>query len=126
MVSVRGSDGSVTVLPGVAPVAMQQGRYVAKTVRDRLEGRATEPFHYVDKGNLATIGRASAVADVHGLELSGFLAWVTWLVVHLWYLVGFQNRILVLLQWSYSFLTHGRGARLITQPEPEEAPTTRT
>jgi NADH dehydrogenase len=126
MVSVRGSDGSVTVLPGVAPVAMQQGRHVAKIVRDRLEGRATEPFHYVDKGNLATIGRASAVADVHGLELSGFLAWVTWLVVHLWYLVGFQNRILVLLQWSYSFLTHGRGARLITQPEPEETPTTRT
>jgi NADH dehydrogenase len=124
MVRVRGTDGSVTVLPGVAPVAMQQGRYAAKAVRDRLEGRTTEPFRYVDKGNLATIGRASAVADVHGFELSGFLAWVTWLVVHLWYLVGFQNRILVLFQWSYSFLTHGRAARLITQPEPEETPTT--
>jgi NADH dehydrogenase len=126
MVSVRGTDGSATVLPGVAPVAMQQGRYAAKAVRDRLAGRTTGPFHYVDKGNLATIGRASAVADVRGFHLSGFLAWVTWLVVHLWYLVGFQNRVLVLLQWSYSFLTHGRGARLITQPEPGETPTTRT
>jgi NADH dehydrogenase len=122
MVRVRGTDGSVTVLPGVAPVAMQQGRYAAKVVRDRLEGHTTPPFHYVDKGNLATIGRASAVADIHGFKLSGFLAWVTWLVVHLWYLVGFQNRILVLLQWSYSFLTHGRGARLITQPEPGDQP----
>jgi NADH dehydrogenase len=126
MVRVRGSDGSVTVLPGVAPVAMQQGRYAAKVVSDRLEGRTTPPFHYVDKGNLATIGRASAVADIHGFKLSGFLAWVTWLIVHLWYLVGFQNRILVLLQWSYSFLTHGRGARLITQPEPGDLPVTPT
>jgi NADH dehydrogenase len=103
-----------TVLPGVAPVAMQQGRYVARVVRDRLGGRTTPPFRYHDKGNLATIGRAAAVADLRGLKLSGFLAWVTWLCVHLFYLVGFQNRVLVLIRWSVSFLTHGRGARLIT------------
>jgi NADH dehydrogenase len=103
-----------TVFPGVAPVAMQQGRYVAGVVGDRLRSRETRPFHYRDKGNLATIGRAAAVADIKGLKLSGFLAWVTWLVVHLWYLVGFQNRLLVVVRWSFSFVTHGRGSRLIT------------
>ena len=72
-----------------------------------------KPFHYTDKGNLATIGRARAVADVKGVHLSGFLAWVTWLVVHLWYLIGFQNRLLVVIRWAFSFFTHGRGARLI-------------
>lgn len=103
-----------TALPGVAPVAMQEGRYAARVVRNRLEGKTTPPFRYRDKGNLATIGRAAAVADIRGLHLSGFPAWVTWLVVHLWYLVGFQNRVLVFVRWSVSFLTHGRGARLIT------------
>jgi NADH dehydrogenase len=103
------------VLPGVAPVAMQQGRYAARVVRDRLRGKPSPPFRYRDKGNLATIGRAAAVADIKGLHLSGFLAWITWLVVHLWYLVGFQNRVLVFIRWSVSFATHGRGARLITR-----------
>jgi NADH dehydrogenase len=103
-----------TVFPGVAPVAMQQGRYVASVVRGRLRSREPGPFHYRDKGNLATIGRAAAVADVKGLKLSGFVAWVTWLVVHLWYLIGFQNRLLVIVRWSFSFVTHGRGSRLIT------------
>jgi NADH dehydrogenase len=102
------------VLPGVAPVAMQQGRYAARVVRDRLRGKPSPPFRYRDKGNLATIGRAAAVADIKGLHLSGFFAWITWLVVHLWYLVGFQNRVLVFIRWSVSFATHGRGARLIT------------
>ena len=78
------------------------------------EGASTAPFRYRDKGNLATIGRAAAVADIKGIRLSGFLAWATWLVVHLWYLIGFQNRLLVLIRWSFSFATHGRGARLIT------------
>jgi NADH dehydrogenase len=105
-----------TVLPGVAPVAMQQGRYAAKVVRERLDGRESGPFHYRDKGNLATIGRAAAVADVRGLRLSGFVAWLTWLFVHLWYLVGFQNRLLVLIRWIISFVTRGRGARLINLP----------
>jgi NADH dehydrogenase len=113
MVSVRQRDGSALVLPGVAPVAMQQGRHAARVVADRLAGRDPKPFHYTDKGNLATIGRARAVADVKGVHLSGFLAWVTWLVVHLWYLIGFQNRLLVVIRWAVSFFSHGRGARLI-------------
>jgi NADH dehydrogenase len=106
------------VLPGLAPVAMQEGRHAARVVRDRLEGRTPAPFHYRDKGNLATIGRARAVADVKGVRLSGFIAWVTWLVVHLWYLIGFQNRLLVLIRWGFSFVTHGRGARLIAHEPP--------
>ncbi|HEX6724719.1 MAG TPA: NAD(P)/FAD-dependent oxidoreductase [Gaiella sp.] len=113
MVRVRDSSGEARLFPGVAPVAMQQGRHVAQVIRARLEDRPHEPFRYRDKGNLATIGRAAAVADIHGLRLSGFLAWMTWLLVHLWYLIGFQNRLLVLIRWSVSFLTHGRGARLI-------------
>jgi NADH:ubiquinone reductase (H+-translocating) len=114
MVRVRGSDGSPQPLPGVAPVAMQQGRYAAKVVRERLRGRQAKPFRYVDKGNLATIGRAAAVADIRGVKLSGALAWLTWVVVHLWYLVGFQNRVVVFIRWAFSFFTHGRSARLIT------------
>jgi NADH dehydrogenase len=108
-------DGTVVALPGLAPVAMQEGRYVARVIRDRLRGRAKKEFRYVDKGNLATIGRSKAVADVKGIRLAGFAAWVTWLVVHLFYLIGFQNRLLVVTRWTFSFLTHGRGARLITE-----------
>ena len=114
MVRVRDAGGDSVVLPGVAPVAMQQGRYVASVVRARLRGKESKPFRYRDKGNLATIGRAAAVADIKRIHLSGLLAWVTWLVVHLFYLVGFQNRILVFIRWSVSFITRGRGARLIT------------
>jgi NADH dehydrogenase len=117
MVRVRARDGSAITFPGVAPVAIQQGRYAAKAVRARLEGRAAPPFRYRDKGNLATIGRAAAVADIKGIKLSGFLAWLTWLVVHLFYLVGFQNRVLVFIRWSISFATRGRGTRLITSGE---------
>jgi NADH dehydrogenase len=112
MVRVRGRDA----LPGVAPVAMQQGRYAARAVRARLNARTAPPFRYRDKGNLATIGRAAAVADIKGVKISGFLAWVTWLVVHLFYLVGFQNRLLVLIRWTFAFLTRGRGTRLISEP----------
>jgi NADH dehydrogenase len=117
MVAVRHGE-EVQTLPGLAPVAMQQGRYAARAIRAGLAGRAHKPFHYTDKGNLATIGRARAVADVKGLHLSGPLAWLTWLAVHLWYLVGFQNRLLVFTRWAFSFFTHGRGARLITAPAP--------
>ena len=122
MVRVRNPDGTSIALPGVAPVAMQQGRYAAKVVRARLRSRGTRPFRYRDKGNLATIGRAAAVADIKGLKLSGLLAWLTWLLVHLWYLVGFQNRILVFVRWSFSFATHGRGARLITEQQADTPP----
>jgi NADH dehydrogenase len=117
MVRVRDRDGRPVVLPGLAPVAMQQGRHAARVVRARLAGTAIPPFHYRDKGNLATIGRASAVADLRGLKLSGLLAWLVWLLVHLWYLVGFQNRILVFISWAFSFATRDRGARLITTQE---------
>jgi NADH dehydrogenase len=120
MVRVRNAEGSPTVLPGVAPVAMQQGRYAARVVGGRLRSRRTSPFRYRDKGNLATIGRGAAVADIKGFKLSGHIAWITWLVVHLWYLVGFQNRLLVLIRWTSSFVTHGRGARLITEPGAED------
>jgi NADH:ubiquinone reductase (H+-translocating) len=116
MVRVRHRDGGVHELLGVAPVAMQQGRYAGKLVRARLSGHQIGPFRYLDKGNLATIGRARAVADLHAIRLSGFPAWAAWLVVHLWYLVGFQNRLLVLIRWFISVVTRGRGARLITGP----------
>src|SRR3954468_5507398 len=109
MVQVRGG----TPLMGVAPVAMQQGRYVARTIVARRRGARVRPFRYLDKGNVATIGRARAVADLHGIHLSGFPAWVFWLALHLYYLIGFQNRILVLTRWLFSFVTRGRGARLI-------------
>jgi NADH dehydrogenase len=102
-------------LPGVAPVAMQQGLHVARLLRDRLAGGpGDEPFRYKDKGNLATIGRARAVAEIRGLRFTGLAAWALWLVVHLLYLIGFQNRLLVMIRWGFSFATHGRGARLIT------------
>jgi NADH:ubiquinone reductase (H+-translocating) len=126
MVRVRGADGTPQALPGVAPVAMQQGRYAARLVRARLGGQSIGPFRYRDKGNLATIGRARAVADLHAIRLSGLPAWVAWLTVHLWYLVGFQNRLLVFIRWSISFVTHGRGARLIAGVgEAERSPTDR-
>jgi NADH:ubiquinone reductase (H+-translocating) len=112
-------------LPGVAPVAMQQGRYAAKAIRARLEGREAPPFRYFDKGNLATIGRARAVAEIRSLKLSGAIAWLAWLGVHLWYLIGFQNRLLVLIRWFFSFATRGRGARLITGQATEIAATER-
>jgi NADH dehydrogenase len=102
-------------LPGVAPVAMQQGRYVAKLIRKRLRGQSVPPFHYFNKGNLATIGRNKAVADFGWLRLSGFFAWFTWVFVHLMYLVEFENRMLVLVEWVYNYITRNRGARLITR-----------
>jgi NADH dehydrogenase len=121
MVRVVQSDGTIADLPGLAPVAMQEGRYVGRVVRNRLRGRITEPFRYIDKGNLATIGRSKAVADIKGIRISGFAAWVTWLLVHLFYLIGFQNRLLVVTRWMFSYVTRGRGARLITESRTETA-----
>jgi NADH dehydrogenase len=102
-------------LPGLAPVAMQQGRYVAKAIQKRLRGKPVEPFRYRDRGQLATIGRAAAVADLKGFRFSGYPAWLLWLFVHLMYLVEFQNRILVLIQWAWLYFTRNRGARIITE-----------
>ncbi|HEY4279683.1 MAG TPA: NAD(P)/FAD-dependent oxidoreductase [Conexibacter sp.] len=113
MVAVRRDNGERIVLPGLAPVAMQQGRHAARVVAARVAGRAQPAFRYVDKGNIATIGRARAVADIRHVQLSGFIAWATWLLVHLWYLIGFENRLLVLTRWSFSFFGRGRGARLV-------------
>jgi NADH:ubiquinone reductase (H+-translocating) len=122
MVRVREADGTVTTFPGVAQVAIQQGRYAAGVVAARVNGGPPPAsFHYHDKGNLATIGRGRAVADLPHVKLTGLPAWVIWLGVHLWSLIGFQNRLLVLIRWSVSFATHGRGARLITSVDPEQA-----
>ena len=105
------------VLPGVSPVAMQQARYVGKIIRWELEsvGRPPrEPFSYFDKGSMATIGRSRAIAEARGLKMHGFIAWLAWLFIHIWYLIGFRNRVAVLLAWTWSYLSYKRGARLIT------------
>ncbi|HUN87992.1 MAG TPA: NAD(P)/FAD-dependent oxidoreductase [Terriglobales bacterium] len=102
-------------LPGLAPVAIQQGRFIAEAIGRDLHRESRKPFHYHDKGTLATIGRAAAVADLgKNLHFSGFVAWMLWLFVHLLYLVGFRNRLLVLIEWGWSYLTYQRSARLIT------------
>jgi len=100
-------------LPGLAQVAMQQGRFAARTIRDELNGRPRSKFRYVDKGQLATIGRSRAVADIWKLHFGGFPAWMVWLFVHIYYLTGFKNRLFVVFQWAVSYLTYSRGARLI-------------
>jgi NADH dehydrogenase len=107
-------------LPGVAPVAMQMGTYVADLIQRRLAGRPPlGPFHYRDRGNMATIGRAAAVADLGWVRLSGYPAWWIWLLIHLLYLIAFDNRVMVLFQWAWNYWTRGRSARLITA-EPAE------
>ena len=111
--SATGDDGKP--LPGVAPVAMQQGRYVGRTIRARVEGREhSRPFKYFNKGNLATIGRSYAIADFGFARVSGFIAWVLWLGVHILYLIGFRNRLLVMVQWAWEYFTYEHGARIIT------------
>jgi NADH:ubiquinone reductase (H+-translocating) len=105
-------------LPGVAQPAMQQGAYVAKVIRGRFENKAPKPFHYFDKGNLATIGRGKAVADLNFIGLAGWPAWFVWIFVHLLYLIQFQDRLLVITQWAWLYLTFDRSARLITGKNP--------
>jgi NADH dehydrogenase len=132
LAAFSGADGKL--LPGVAPPAMQQGTAVARNIARELRGEARQPFVYHDKGGLATIGRAAAVAEIGKLHLHGFIAWLLWLFVHIAYLVGFQNRILVLTQWAWSYFTYERSARLITGSntlpshpvaEPQEPPARR-
>jgi NADH dehydrogenase len=104
-------------LPGTAPVAMQQGRYLARTILNDIKGMPRQPFRFVDKGQMATIGRSKAILEIGSLHLRGLTAWVVWLAVHIYYLTGFRNRLLVVLQWAWSYLTFGRGARLIVGKE---------
>lgn len=108
----KGEDGKT--LPGVAPVAIQQGEYVAKRIGRQLSGETSQPFRMRDRGRMATIGRASAVAIIFGMHLSGFVAWLAWLFIHLMYLVAFENRLLVLMQWGWNYFTRNRSSRLIT------------
>jgi NADH dehydrogenase len=112
-------------LPGVAPVAMQQGRYVADLIQRRLRGEPGQPFRYRDRGTMATIGRAATVADLGWVRLSGFLAWLVWLFIHILFLIEFENRILVLFQWAWNYFTRNRSARLITGKVPAQ-PETKT
>ena len=111
-------DDHGKLLPGVAPVAIQQGRFVGKLIRHEIEGQlqgAQRPsFHYRDKGSLATIGRAAAVAQFGKIHISGYMAWLSWLFVHIFFLIGFRNRLLVFIQWAWSYVTYERSARLIT------------
>jgi NADH dehydrogenase len=108
-----------TPLPGLAPVAMQQGRYVAKIIKKEVRTGRTdrEPFRYVDKGQMATIGRSRAVAMYKGIHFSGFLAWMAWIFVHVYYLIGFKTKLFVLIQWAWTYMTYKRGARLIVEDE---------
>ena len=110
LAAVKEKNGEL--VPGVAPAAIQEGVYVAK----RIAGKTNKPFKYLDKGSLATIGRAAAVAHVGPLKLSGFIAWIAWLTIHIFFLIGFRNRLLVITQWAWAYLTFQRGARLITEP----------
>jgi len=107
-------DENGKMLPGVAPVAMQEGKATAHNIAAELRGEPRKNFHYFNKGNLATIGRAAAVAEFGKIHISGFLAWLAWLFVHVFFLIGFRNRIIVLVQWAWSYFTYERGARLIT------------
>jgi NADH dehydrogenase len=128
LAAAQGQNGKL--LPGVAQVAIQGGAYAARTIRARLEGKENPPpFNYFDKGDMAVIGRAAAVANVFGLHFWGLPAWLIWLFIHLMYIVEFQNRVLVFIQWGFEFLTFSRGARLITgsgdadlqsQPHPND------
>jgi NADH:ubiquinone reductase (H+-translocating) len=112
LASMKNEEGKP--LPGVAPVAMQQGKWVGKQIAADLAGNARKPFHYVDKGSLATIGRAAAIAQFGKVHISGFFAWLSWLFIHILFLIGFRNRVIVMFQWAWSYLTYERSARLIT------------
>jgi NADH dehydrogenase len=112
MAHFKGEDGKP--LPGVSPVAMQQARSVAKNIQRSIRGEERVPFRYLDKGSMATIGRSRAIAEVGRVKLSGFIAWMTWLLIHIWYLIGFRNRFIVMFEWMWSYITFRRGARLIT------------
>ena len=109
-------------VPAISPAAIQMGQYAARTIQRDLAGKPREPFSYWDKGQLAVIGRGQAVADLGRLHFGGFIAWLLWIFIHIFFLIGFRNRVLVLIEWAWAYFTYQRGARLITEPwSPEEA-----
>jgi NADH dehydrogenase len=110
---VRGQNSQL--VPGVAAAAKQMGKYVAQVIKARLADKSTKPFRYINYGNLATIGRKAAVVDFGWIRVSGFPAWLLWTFAHLWFLVGFRNRIIVFLDWAWAYITYDRDARLITE-----------
>ena len=116
LASVKDADGRP--VPGVAPAAMQQGAWAARNIENDLKGRPRQDFHYLNKGNLATIGRAAAVAEFKRLHISGYPAWLAWLFIHIFFLIGFRNRLIVMIQWAWSYFTYERGVRLITGDAP--------
>ncbi|MDX2015864.1 MAG: NAD(P)/FAD-dependent oxidoreductase [Myxococcaceae bacterium] len=123
LANFKGSDGSP--LPGLAPVALQQGEYVAKAIVARHRGREVKPFRYLDKGIMATVGRAFGIAQKGRFKITGMIGWLAWVLIHIIFLIGFRNRVLVMIQWAWAWATFGRGARLITGTTPVPAPTER-
>ena len=111
---IRFDDPDGQPLPGQAPAAMQQGRFAARNIIFQIDGKPTRNFRFVDKGQMATIGRMRAIAEFKGLRISGVVAWWAWLFVHIYYLAGFKNRLMVMIQWAWAYFTWGRGARLVT------------
>ncbi|HEY6272537.1 MAG TPA: NAD(P)/FAD-dependent oxidoreductase [Terriglobales bacterium] len=118
LAAVKMSDGKF--VPGLAPAAIQMGKFVAREIQRSIAGKPPDVFHYLDKGTLATIGRSRAVADLGKLHFSGYLAWLAWLFIHLFFLIGFRNRFLVMAEWAWAYISYNPGARLITEPTPTE------
>ena len=117
--NLKGSNGEI--LPGIAPVAMQQGRYIGSVIKARLNGKLNhKPFRYLDKGNMAVIGRNAAVARSWKLEFSGYFAWLIWVFIHIWYLVDFDSKLQIMLRWAWNYWTDKRGARLITHEHEDQ------
>jgi NADH dehydrogenase len=114
MVSIKDRKGNP--VPGVAPAASQMGHHAARNILRQIRGQAPEPFWYLDKGSMATIGRHAGIADIRGVRFSGWPAWLSWALIHLFFLVSFRNRVFVFFQWAWAYVTYGRGARLISNP----------
>jgi NADH dehydrogenase len=119
--AITDKDKKTRFVPGLAPAAIQMGKFAGRQVKRSLEGKPREAFHYWDKGTLATIGRSRAVADFGRIHVSGYFAWLSWLFIHLMFLIGFRNRILVMAEWAWAYVTYNHGARLITEPKQAAA-----
>jgi NADH dehydrogenase len=112
--AAHSEDADGEPLPALAPVALQQGKYVGKKIKNDIEGKSTKSFSYTDKGSMATIGRAKAVADIKGFKFSGVAAWLLWSLIHIFFLIGFRNRFRVFAEWVWHYITFKRGVRIIT------------